>query len=289
MSGARRRRISFISRNVISVPGSEEEGMIFACTDPACRYMAEGESGEYPVCPKCGGLMLNVPEEKLTGEQWADLGVFWSRQEEEDTGGRSLYCFQKATEAGNACGMTNLAIYQENGWGLEKDLSTAAWLYEQAAEDSVMCRRFVPAGPCVSSTVLERTGIPEEAFRYCYLTAAEVGFDRAQMKVGFCFETGFGTEKDEEQEFFWYQSAALQHFAPGETEVGRCYEFGKGVAADPGLLAASWYKKAAEQGYPDGECCYGVCLEQGVGVGKKTRRKPFSGIRRQLFTGMPQE
>ena len=50
--------------------------MIFACTDPSCRYMAEGESGEYPVCPKCGGLMLNVPEEKLTGEQWADLGVF---------------------------------------------------------------------------------------------------------------------------------------------------------------------------------------------------------------------
>lgn len=120
--------------------------MIFACTDPACRYMAEGESGEYPVCPKCGGLMLNVPEEKLTGEQWADLGVFWSRQEEEDTGGRSLYCFQKATEAGNACGMTNLAIYQENGWGLEKDLSTAAWLYEQAA-GARLCAGVLPAGP----------------------------------------------------------------------------------------------------------------------------------------------
>ena len=218
--------------------------MIFACTDPACRYMAEGESGEYPVCPKCGGLMLNVPEEKLTGEQWADLGVFWSRQEEEDTGGRSLYCFQKATEAGNACGMTNLAIYQENGWGLEKDLSTAAWLYEQAAELGYV-PAFYQLGRCFQYG-LGKDRDPEEAF-HCYLTAAEVGFDRAQMKVGFCFETGFGTEKDEEQEFFWYQSAALQHFAPGETEVGRVSEW------------------------------------------KKTRRKPFSGIRRQLFTGMPQE
>lgn len=66
---------------------------------PPAGIWRREESGEYPVCPKCGGLMLNVPEEKLTGEQWADLGVFWSRQEEEDTGGRSLYCFQKATEA----------------------------------------------------------------------------------------------------------------------------------------------------------------------------------------------
>ena len=156
--------------------------MIFACTDPACRYMAEGESGEYPVCPKCGGLMLNVPEEKLTGEQWADLGVFWSRQEEEDTGGRSLYCFQKATEAGNACGMTNLAIYQENGWGLEKDLSTAAWLYEQAAELGYV-PAFYQLGRCFQYG-LGKDRDPEEAF-HCYLTAAEVGFDRAQMKVGF--------------------------------------------------------------------------------------------------------
>ena len=45
--------------------------MIFACTDPACRFMAEGESGEFPVCPRCGSLMLTVPEENLTGEQYS--------------------------------------------------------------------------------------------------------------------------------------------------------------------------------------------------------------------------
>ena len=113
------------------------------------------------------------------------------------------------------------------------------------------------------------------------------GFDRAQMKVGFCFETGFGTEKDEEQEFFWYQSAALQHFAPGETEVGRCYEFGKGVAADP-ELAASWYKRRRSRAIPTGSAAMASAWNR-VSEWKKTRRKPFSGIRRQLFTGMPQE
>ena len=154
--------------------------------------MAEGESGEFPVCPRCGSLMLTVPEENLTGEQWADLGVFWSRREDEETGDRGLFCFQKAAEAGNACGMTNLAIYRENGWGVPKDLRTAAWLYEQAAEQGYV-PAFYQLGRCFQYG-LGRERDPEQAF-HCYLTAAEVGFERAQMKAGFCFETGFGTKK----------------------------------------------------------------------------------------------
>ena len=152
-----------------------------------------GRAGEYPVCPKCGGLMLNVPEEKLTGEQWADLGVFWSRQEEEDTGGQEPLLLSEG-DGGRKCLRhdKNLAIYQENGWGLEKDLSTAAWLYEQAAELRVMCRRYYQGlGRCFRYG-LGKDRDPEEAF-HCYLTAAEVGFHRARMEVGFCCETGCGT------------------------------------------------------------------------------------------------
>ncbi|MFQ9393400.1 MAG: hypothetical protein ACLR2E_03340 [Lachnospiraceae bacterium] len=136
--------------------------MIFACTDPARRYMAEGESGEYPVCPKCGGLMLNVPEEKLTGSSgriWAFSGA---GREEEDTGGRSLYCFQKATEAGNACGMTNLAIYQENGWGLKKTSPQRPGSDEQAAELGYV-PAFYQLGRCFQYG-LERTGIRRRPF-----------------------------------------------------------------------------------------------------------------------------
>ena len=150
---------------------------------------------------------------------------------------------------------------------MPKDLRTAAWLYEQAAEQGYV-PAFYQLGRCFQYG-LGRELDPEQAF-HCYLTAAEVGFERAQMKAGFCFETGFGTKKDEQQEFFWYQAAALQHFAPGETELGRCYEFGKGVEADP-QVAVSWYRKAAEQGYADAECCYGVCLEQGNGVEKDVK------------------
>lgn len=52
-----------------------------------------------------------------------------------------------------------------------------------------MCRRSSHLGRCFQYG-LGKDRDPEEAF-HCYLTAAEVGFDRAQMKVGFCFETGF--------------------------------------------------------------------------------------------------
>ena len=132
--------------------------MIFACTDPACRYMAEGESGEYPVCPKCGGLMLNVPR-KAHGEQ-ADLGVFWSRQEEEDTaagaftasegdGGWKCLRHDKSGDlSGKRLGVEDLP--QRPG-------------FMSRRRSSVMCRRSTSwAG--VSSTVLERTGIRRRPF-----------------------------------------------------------------------------------------------------------------------------
>ena len=106
--------------------------MIFICTDPSCQAAAEGETRIR--CPRCGKPMKSVSEEALTGDQWCELGIFWRDRQTEEADLRAIECFRQAAKRGSACGISNLGICMEYGFGTKSDIRQAFWLYRQAAE-----------------------------------------------------------------------------------------------------------------------------------------------------------
>ena len=59
---------------------------------------------------------------------------------------------------------------------------------------------------------------------------AEIGV--AMADLGYCYERGFGKEKDQAAAVAWYRKAAQNGHAGGMTNLGWCYESGMGVAQD---------------------------------------------------------
>ena len=80
-----------------------------------------------------------------------------------------------------------------------------------------------------------------------YRKAAEQGHAIAQYRLGYCYDTGRGVEKDLIEAVKWYRKAAEQGDAIAQYRLGNFYRYGRGVAVDL-AEAKKWYQKAADQG-----------------------------------------
>lgn len=89
---------------------------------------------------------------------------------------------------------------------------------------------------------------PRQAVKW-YRKAAEQGHAGGQVELGRCYEEGIGVDKDPREAVTWYRKAAEQGYSDGQKHLGDCYRAGIGVDKDP-LLAVKWYRKAAEQDHP---------------------------------------
>ena len=113
--------------------------MIFVCTEEFCSTAAESEE-LVKVCPNCGKKMKEIKEEDLNGVQWSELGIFWRDKKSEEADKRAFECFKNAAKEGDACGISNLGLCYEHGYGVKRDVKQASWLYKQAVE-----YEYVPA------------------------------------------------------------------------------------------------------------------------------------------------
>ena len=75
--------------------------------------------------------------------------------------------------------------------------------------------------------------------------AADKGHEKAQYRLGRCYDKGYGVRENDKKAFEWYMKAARQDYAKAMYQVGRCYLKGKGVAADR-AKATMWFKKAVK-------------------------------------------
>ena len=166
--------------------------MIFVCIDEFCSTAVESGEMVYK-CPNCGKKMKQLKEEELDGVQWSELGIFWRDQKSEEADKRAFECFKMAAKEGDACGISNLGLCYEHGYGVKVDNRQAYWLYKQAVE-----YEYVPAYSHLGDCYVfgKGTGIDlEEAFKY-YMFAAEHGYVPAELRVGRAYELGQGTEKN---------------------------------------------------------------------------------------------
>ncbi|RHZ54973.1 hypothetical protein Glove_421g50 [Diversispora epigaea] len=106
----------------------------------------------------------------------------------------------------------------------------------------------------------------EKAFQW-YLRSAEGGEHSGQNNLGWCYEEGIGTTKDEEKAFKWYLRSAEGGNSHGQQKLGYFYQNGIGTTKDE-EKAFKWFLKSAEGGNHMGQNNLGWCYEQGIGTTK---------------------
>ena len=86
----------------------------------------------------------------------------------------------------------------------------------------------------------------KKSFEY-YRRSAEMGFAKAENKVGLCYRDGNGAAADPAEAFKWFTKAAEHGDDMGQYNLGECFEFGRGTEKNMDM-AVWWYKMAAAQG-----------------------------------------
>jgi S1-C subfamily serine protease len=98
-----------------------------------------------------------------------------------------------------------------------------------------------------------------------WLPLAEQGDMHAQSNLGFMYEYGQGTARDEQQAAYWYRQSARNGLAVAQFNLALMYASGGGIRQDP-LRAAYWFREAAEQGLADAQYQLAGHLQQHMGV-----------------------
>lgn len=96
--------------------------------------------------------------------------------------------------------------------------------------------------PFPETAHLLKRGRLEEAFQL-FLKAARAGNARAQLNVGYLYDTGQGVDRSRAQALAWYRKAVRQGEALAAANIGTLYR-------DEGRLrlAVRWFQKAAAMG-----------------------------------------
>ena len=81
---------------------------------------------------------------------------------------------------------------------------------------------------------------------YYYRLAAEAGYADAQNSLGYCYDNGYGVEKDKKQALSWYLKSAENGNVTAMRNAGICYEDNNDFST-----AEEWYNKAKKAGHKD--------------------------------------
>ena len=101
--------------------------------------------------------------------------------------------------------------------------------------------------------------------------AAQKGYHEAQNQLGYCYNNGKGTEKNDELAVMWYREAAEQWNMYAQYNLGVMYSKGCGVPQDY-VEARKWFLKSALQGNDSAQNSLGVMYYYGHG-GEQSREE----------------
>lgn len=155
----------------------------------------------------------------------------------------AIRLFYIAAKRGLIQSQVKLAMYYENGLGIDVNQSEAVRWYRMAAEQGSAQAQYY-LGRCLDNGVVEE--IEEEAVKW-YRRAAEQGYAEAQYSLALIL-TGFHMNDKQAAEIAkLYRRSAEQGYDKAQYMLGECYLDGLGVMKSK-MMAKKWYRKAAEQG-----------------------------------------
>ncbi|MCC6694365.1 MAG: sel1 repeat family protein [Candidatus Hydrogenedentes bacterium] len=97
--------------------------------------------------------------------------------------------------------------------------------------------------------------------------AAELAEPVGQFRLGVCYASGEGVERDEREAAIWFQRAADAGLAPAQFKTAVQFISGSGVPKDP-ARGVQYLIRAADQGYVRAQTKLGECYCTGHGVAK---------------------
>ncbi|MCF6248988.1 MAG: ankyrin repeat domain-containing protein [Desulfobacula sp.] len=100
-----------------------------------------------------------------------------------------------------------------------------------------------------------------------YGKAAKNGYKFSQNTLGLFYKNGWGVTKNYPEAMKWFQKAADQGYAEAQYNMGLMYDHGQGILEND-ALAVKWYKKTADQGHHKAQSNLGFMYEHGEGVPK---------------------
>ena len=97
------------------------------------------------------------------------------------------------------------------------------------------------------------------------------GYHWAQFMIGFCYEDGIGTDRDENKAFEFHTKSARQGNSDAMNHLGACYRHGNGCDQSD-TKAFEWYTKSAEQGHIQAMIGLAECYENGYGCDRDQKK-----------------
>ncbi len=169
--------------------------------------------------------------------------------------------YQRAAEFGDGRGYERMGDYYCGGeerplipQALEAYDKGAALGCAEAARKS--CELKARREAYYACAVKEHTHAPSDAYRH-FVTAADMGYLPAQVRIGDCYLRGIGVPVDRRRAFLWYAFAAEHMCEEAYYPLGLCYARGVGTTLSfP--LAMKYLRMADALGYE--------------GAGKEARR-----------------
>ena len=155
--------------------------------------------------------------------------------------------YQKMADGGDKNAQYNLGLMYEIGQGVKQSDKKAAKYFKLAAEQGHENAKF--------------------NLKSIYQKMADGGDKNAQFNLGFCYEQGYGCEKDLKKAVRLYGLAADQGHSKAQNHLGLMYFKGEGVSQDF-TEARTWFEKAAKKGHAEAQNNLGVMYYEGKGVSK---------------------
>ena len=171
---------------------------------------------------------------------------------------------RKAAEQGDALAQYSLAIFYEQGQGVETNYTEATKWHRKAA-----AQNFKEAQLHLGAAYEYGTGVPknlQEAVKW-YQKAAEQGYDVAQYYLGNMYFFGQGVETNYDNAIKWFRLSAGQGNADSQRKLAGIYFSGIGVPKDY-AESFKWDYKVADQGDANAQCSVGLYYLIGIGIPK---------------------
>jgi TPR repeat protein len=190
----------------------------------------------------------------------AEIYLYGSKVEQDFP--KALKYFHQAADLGNTDAMVSIGYMYEKGLGLDIDLVEGQRWYRMAGRG----HNYVGLANIGFYFLDGLGGLPrsdDSAFVF-FREAADSGYSRAQLQLGYMYEVGHGIRSDPMQAEKWYRKAAEQGNSIALCNLGIIYSNGLGSIQANDSLARYYYMKSAALGNARGQFNVGYMYHYGA-------------------------
>ncbi len=172
---------------------------------------------------------------------------------------QAFHWFMLAAQQGNIMAQKSVGLLLRQGLGCKADhIACLEWLSKAAAQGDTDAQKLL-----------------DSSFSY-YKEKVAIDNNPAMLDaLAFCYENGFGVDRNFDKCVILYHKAAKGGNAHAQNAIAYLYNYGLYGVPQDSELAFEWYKKAAEQGHVSAMVNFGYLYETGNGTNSANPPEAF--------------